>query len=100
MFVPKKAAPEVEKYKKTMLRGCAFRVDSGHDFMDVIERRDINKCDAKYGVGRGDFRRVEKYTDQFTQAVEELKQEGYIVKKVPCDCSPACQYHANLYYLA
>ena len=100
MFIPKKSAPEVEKYKKLFLRGCAFRVDAGHDFMDVIERSDINKGDAMYGVGRGDFRRVEKFYDQFTKAVEELKQEGYIVKKVACDCSPACQYCASLYYLA
>ena len=83
MFIPKKSATEVEKYKKLFLRGCAFRVDAGHDFMDVIERSDINKGDAKYGVGRGDFRRVEKFYDRLPALIKALKKKNYTFVPLP-----------------
>ena len=100
MFIPKKSSTEVENYKKIFLRGAAFRVDSGYDFMDVIERDQISDWHATYGVGYGNFPRVDKYYDQLMQAIDELKKEGYVVKKVTCNNSPACQYHAVMYYLA
>ena len=100
-FIPMRADTMVDVYRNSLLCGDALRIDGGgHDRVDVIPRGDIGSWNARKNVGEGCYARLPRYTDQFRTASERLKEEGYIVKKVACDMSGCCQYHASLYYLA
>lgn len=99
-FKPINASEMTKKFEDILMNGDAIRIDGGgHDFFDVVPRKEIDSWDAKENVGRGDFVKITRAVDAFLQAVENLKSKGFVVQKKICEYSGCCQYSAYLYYL-
>lgn len=100
-FKPKKSSDSKQMYKQHLLNGDVLKIDGGaYDQIDLIPRSMVNDWHARENVGRGDFEQLPRHTNEFYAAVNELNDEGYVVKKVSCEYSGCCQYHAVRYYLA
>ena len=86
-FIPKKASTETNEIKSILLSGNSIKIDGRG-------RIEVNGC--KYG-------NVEKrsaYSAQcFYNAINELKEDDYIVEKCDCENSGCGQYHAVSYWL-
>ena len=100
-FKPKKSEDSKQMYKQHLLNGDVLKIDGGaYDQIDLIPRSRLNDWGANGNVGCGNFEKLPRHTNEFYAAVNELKTDGYVVKKVSCDASGCCQYHAVRYYLA
>lgn len=86
-FKPKKAVNETAEIKKIFLSGKSIKID-GRGLVEVTEDKYNNvKCPSGFSE------------QCFFDAVNELKQEGYIVQRTGCQGSGCCQYHAVSYWL-
>lgn len=101
-FKPKKSFDSKQMYKQHLLNGDVLKIDGGaYDQIDLIPRSCLNAWSAEHNVGwDNEFEKLPRHTKEFYDAINELKADGYVVKKLACDYSGCCQYHANRYYLA
>lgn len=98
-FTPMKA--NAVNYKKMLLEGYIIKFDGGgHDFIEVIERENMDNWTLEQNVGRNNGKHFPYAPFLVEKAVEELKAEGYIPVKKRCERCGCCQYCASYYYLA
>lgn len=88
-------------YKKMLLEGNYVKFDAGgNEFIEVIEREDIDRWSLNGNVGSNGGKRYPYTPYLVIEAVEELKSEGYVVVKKRSENCGCCQYSAYYYYLA
>lgn len=92
MFRPKKRnADDVDYIKNLFLNGTTIRKDGTDAF-------DISSAHNKRNIGEGGGQIINIDANDFTKALDELKDEGYIIK-TKSGMGGCCQYSVTAYWL-
>lgn len=101
-FKPVKTSHNSSLYKSLFLEGYKIKRDfGGTSYMEVWER---DACISDSNVGQGETSgRLKVLTpiddDAWDEALKQLKDEGFSMKKERCYGSGCCQYSAYIFYL-
>lgn len=98
-FKPMMAIDREIEFKNLLMRGFGIRKDNGgHDYYDVIKRKNIDSANG--GVGYGDHERTKAADNVLKKVLKQLEKDGYVVMTKASLDNYKGRFKATTYYLA